>query len=288
MRTINPLRYPGGKAFLAPTLAALLQANRLVRPTIAEPYAGAAGASLELLFGEYVQSILINDFDYRVFSFWWAALNHTDQFVQRIRSIRLTIPEWKRQRDIYRNARRHKRFDVGFATFFLNRTNRSGILVNGGPIGGIKQTGEWGIDARFTRATLADRVDRIGAYRERILISNLDALEFIQRLGNGSPSSQLFLYLDPPYYEKGADLYLSTYGHDDHVAVSKALRSGKHQWAATYDDVPAIRAIYAKCRIVPFKLRYTAHHSRPGKELLILPKELAVPESLKFAGHLKG
>ncbi len=271
MRTINPLRYPGGKAFLAPTLAALLQANRLVRPTIAEPYAGAAAHRLELLFGEHVHSILINDLDYRIFSFWWAVLNHTDQFVERIRSIRLSMPEWKRQRDIYRNARRHKRFDVGFAAFYLNRTNRSGILVNGGPIGGVRQTGEWGLDARFTRATLVDRVERIGAYRERIIISNLDALEFIQRLGCGSAGRPLFLYLDPPYYEKGADLYLSTYAHDDHVAVSIVTRSGKHpHWAVTYDDVPAIRAIYAKCRMMSFTLRYTAHHSRRGKELLIL------------------
>lgn len=281
MRTITPLRYPGGKAYLAPALAALFRANGLVRPTIAEPYAGAAGASLGLLFAEHVQSVLINDLDYRIFSFWWAALKHADQFVERINSVPLSIREWKRQREIYRNAHKHRRFDVGFATFYLNRTNRSGILINGGPIGGIKQTGEWGLDARFSRATLVDRVERVAAYRERIAISNFDALSFLRKLEKVFPYDGLFVYLDPPYYEKGADLYLSTYKHDDHAAVGRALRTRKHPyWAVTYDDVPAVRKIYATCRLMSFRLRYTAHHLRHGSELLIVPKKLIVPPKL--------
>jgi DNA adenine methylase len=284
MRPITPLRYPGGKACLAQVLKALLQENGLTRPVIAEPYAGGAGASLELLFGEYVHSILLNDLDYRIYSVWWAVLNRTEEFIRGIKSIPLSIREWKRQREIYRNPRKFKRFDVGFATFYLNRTNRSGILLNGGPIGGIKQTGEWGLDARFTRSTLVDRVERIGVYRERIILSNEDAAVFLRRLGTDSFSEPLFLYLDPPYYEKGADLYLSTYAHDDHVAVARVLQSRKLQyWAVTYDDVPAIREIYAKQRMIPFRLRYTAHRARHGNELLILPKSLAVPPELKAA-----
>jgi DNA adenine methylase len=247
---------------------------------VAEPYAGAAGASLELLLGEYAESVLINDLDYRIYAFWWAVLKRTDQFIDRIRSISLTIKEWRRQRTIYRTARKHKRFDVGFATFYLNRTNRSGIIVNGGPIGGIEQEGEWGLDARFTRSTLVSRIERIAAYRDRILISNLDALEFVERIESSYPDKALFIYLDPPYYEKGQHLF-STYVHEDHVAVSKALRSIKRPyWAITYDDVPAIRKIFANCRVMPFRLRYTAHNRRHGKELLILPSSLVVPPRL--------
>ncbi len=286
MRAITPLRYPGGKACLAPALATLLQANGLTRPVIAEPFAGAAGASLQLLFAEYVQSICINDLDYRIFSFWWSALDRTEEFVRRIKSVPLSIREWKRQREIYRNPRKHKRLDVGFATFYLNRTNRSGILVNGGPIGGIGQKGEWGLDARFTRSTLVDRVERIAAYRERIAISNLDALAFMQRLETDFARKPLFLYLDPPYYEKGKELYLSTYKHDDHAAIAKALLVREcPTWAVTYDDVPAVRRIYARCKLIPFKLRYTAHSSRQGNELFILPKTLAIPRGLQPGGQ---
>lgn len=281
MKIITPLRYPGGKASLAPVMSALMDANGLTFPLIAEPYAGGAGASLSLLFSERVSSILINDFDYRIFSFWWAILNETDRFVEKIRNIPLSIREWKNQRAIYRNPRKHKRFDVGFASFYLNRTNRSGILINGGPIGGFEQRSEWGLDARFTRPTLTDRIERIAAYRDRIEVSNLDALAFVHSVTEKYPNKKLFLYLDPPYYEKGRELYLSYYEHEDHVAVGEGLRSAGHfYWIVTYDDVPAIRKIYKNCQIIPFKLRYTAQIRRYGAELFIAPKKLVIPSKM--------
>lgn len=277
MKIITPLRYPGGKASIAQALSRVMDANDLVRPVMAEPYAGGAGASLELLFSERVKTILINDFDYRIFAFWWAALNHTDAFVEKIKTVPLTIPEWRKQRDIYRNARANKRFDVGFSAFFLNRTNRSGILINGGPIGGLKQEGEWGIDARFTRPVLISRIQRIAAYRERIILSNLDALAFVKGIIKSHKDQELFIYLDPPYYEQGANLYLSTYKHDDHVAVGKALKTCGHKnWVMTYDDVPAIREIYKSCQVLPFELRYSAQRRRQGDELFIAPKKLSL------------
>lgn len=289
MRYVTPLRYPGGKASLAPCLSALLNANGYVRPLFAEPYAGGAGASLTLLFNEVVNAILINDLDYRIFSFWWAVLNRTEEFVARIRTIPLSISEWRRQRHLYRNPRRHARLDVGFATFYLNRTNRSGIVWDGGPIGGIRQAGSWNLDARFTRSALVDRVERISAYRERIFISNADAMTFIHRLDLDMGNASRFLYLDPPYYEKGVDLYLSNYKHEQHVAIGNRLRSRtRSDWALTYDDVPAIRSIYKGCRVLPFSLRYTANHSRPGNELLIVPKKMAVPTGMIFKGKTIG
>jgi DNA adenine methylase len=279
-KMISPLRYPGGKACLAPTLAAVLETNGMVRPSIAEPYAGGAGASLGLLLGEYAGSILINDLDYRVFALWWALLNHTEEFAERISSVPLSIAEWKRKREIYREPRRHRRFEVGFATFYLNRTNRSGILVNGGPIGGINQSGKWRLNARFNRSTLVNRVLRIAAYRERIRISNLDASVFIRRLRSDHAFRNTFVYLDPPYYEKGSDLYFSSYTHSDHLSVSKAIRSlPGHHWAVTYDDVPEIRKMYRGYRLTPFCLRYTANSSRKGRELLITSRELRIPNS---------
>lgn len=278
MKPIAPLRYPGGKARLAPALSAIMDANGLIEPVMAEPYAGAAGASLELLFRERVRSIAINDLDYRIFSFWWGAMNHTEAFLDRIDNARLSIREWRRQRTIYRNARRHKRIDVGFATFYLNRTNRSGILVNGGPIGGIEQTGKWGIDARFTRSTLIDRIARIATYKERIAISNVDALAFVEQIVESHSSVPLFLYLDPPYYAKGAELYLSNYEHDDHVAVGNAIMRSTHpHWVMTYDDVPAIRRIYKSCQLRRFTLRYTAQRRRNALEVFIAPKSISLP-----------
>ena len=281
MRVITPLRYPGGKACLAPVISAVMDANRIMRPIMAEPYAGGAGASLELLFSERVKSVLINDLDYRIFSFWWAMLNHTDRFLEWIDSVPLSIREWKRQRIIYRNPRKHNRFEVGFASFYLNRTNHSGILINGGPIGGIKQEGKWHIDARFARRTLADRIERIAAYKDRIVLSNLDAMAFVSRIVKNHAAQELFIYLDPPYYKKGAKLYLSYYDHSDHVVLGESLRVCRHpNWVVTYDDVPAIRAVYKKCQILPFRMQYTAQNRREGAELFIAPEKLILPLKL--------
>jgi DNA adenine methylase len=281
MKVVTPLRYPGGKARLASTIAKVMEANGLIEPIMAEPYAGGAGASLDLLFSERVRSIAINDLDYRIYAFWWSVLNRTDEFLQMIDEAQLRITEWRRYREVYRNPRKHKRLDVGFATFYLNRTNRSGILVNGGPIGGVNQTGKWGIDARFTKQTLMSRISRIGAYRERISLSNLDAIEFFQLLLAKQSQEDLFFYLDPPYYVKGGDLYLSTYTHEDHVGVARAVMNSSHPyWVVTYDDVSEIRTIYKDCQLRRFALQYTAQRRRVGDELLIAPRSLRLPRNL--------
>jgi DNA adenine methylase len=104
--------------------------------------------------------------------------------------------------------------ELGFATFYLNRTNRSGIL-NANPIGGLKQTGRWKIDARFRRADLVTRIRLIGRYRNRIEVEgrhgNDVSQDFLRR-------PRTFLYIDPPYLTKGAKLYLDALtwaGHDE-------------------------------------------------------------------------
>lgn len=144
----SPLRYPGGKSVLSDLLADAIALNGLQDGVYVEPYAGGAGAALALLFGEHVQSIVLNDADPCVYAFWDAVLNKKDDFIRRINETPVSIEEWQHQRDIYRNQQRHSRIKVAFASFYLNRCNRSGIMVNGGPIGGIGQSGKWKIDAR--------------------------------------------------------------------------------------------------------------------------------------------
>jgi DNA adenine methylase len=144
----TPLRYPGGKAKLAEYIKEIIRANKLYDGEYVEPYAGGAGIALELLFQEYVTKIHINDLSAPVYSFWKAALNDTDELCRLIKNTRLSMASWDRQKRIFSNPRSHSYVDLGFATFFLNRTNRSGIL-NGGVIGGRDQTGPWKIDARY-------------------------------------------------------------------------------------------------------------------------------------------
>src|ERR1700761_10859 len=168
MESCSPLRYPGGKQIIAPVLARLIQLNGLEGEVYAEPYAGGAGAALSLLYSGFVKSLLLNDADPAIAAMWHSLLTDTERFVQNVFYVPLTVDEWFRQKSIYAAGGLSTSFDLGFAAFYLNRVNRSGIIKNAGPIGGFAQSGKWKIDARFNRLELGKRIRRIASYRRRI------------------------------------------------------------------------------------------------------------------------
>jgi DNA adenine methylase len=279
-RNPSPLRYPGGKASMARVFEAVLYANNLQGGVYAEPFSGGAGAGIKLLEDGHVERIIINDADRALFCFWWAVMNRTDELVERINSTPLTVAEWQIQRDIYLRPSRRSRIDLGFATFYLNRCNRSGIIKNAGPIGGTAQSGEWKIDARFNRAALAERVADISAFGDRISVLNLDAQQFIENFAMYCDNQPTLIYADPPYYVKGRELYLNHYSDADHAAFAAAIQRNRElHWIMTYDNVPRVRQLYADALQIPFTLRYSAHQaSAAGKELLIAPTHMVVPQ----------
>jgi DNA adenine methylase len=276
--SFSPLRYPGGKQILARVLGHLIRLNGCEGGAYVEPYAGGAGAALSLLFGEYVRTAIVNDADSRIYAFWDGVLNRTDRLLKLIRDTPVSVDEWKRQRRIYLCPSRHSRLRVGFAAFYLNRCNRSGIIGNAGLIGGLNQTGKWKIDARFNREDLARRVERIARYRERIKLFNLDAVVLLQKeMPKPSRVDRAFVYLDPPYYMKGSHLYLNHYCAEDHVALARFLSTAKFTWVMSYDNTPPIRRLYGAYRQVFFDLDYSAREWRIGKELLIVPPHVYFP-----------
>lgn len=276
----SPLRYPGGKQLLTHVLSHLIRVNGVEGGTYVEPYAGGAGAALSLLFGEHVHKIVINDADRRIFSMWWALLNKTDEFLQLLQDTRISMRQWDVQKEIYRTPGRRSRLELGFATFYLNRSNRSGILVNGGPVGGRKQTGKWGIDARFNKRELAKKIDRIALYKDRIEVHNLDGVELLKSVvAPRMKTESVFVYLDPPYYVHGNRLYMSLAEHKDHEALRDCLTKAPFPWVLTYDNVPQIRKLYRDFRQVNFNIDYRAAERREGKEVMIVKDGLTMPYS---------
>lgn len=227
---------------------------------------------MALLFLEKVDQIVINDLDRAIYSFWRSAIFDASKFIDKIRKTPVTIREWRKQRDIY-NDPRSGWFELGFATFYLNRTNMSGIL-DGGPIGGINQTGTWKIDARFNKEKLIERIAQLAQYKNRISVFNKDGVELIR---DYLDRKNTFIYLDPPYFEKGATLYLNHYNKSDHEKLAKILNENSEScWLLTYDNKKEIRELYTKRQIVNFSLNYNAYESRKGREMLILSDALAV------------
>jgi len=277
MKVASPLRYPGGKSVMTGLLSQIRKINRLGNRAVAEPFAGGAGASLSLLYLEEAPKIHINDADPAIHDLWWAIINQSKPFLDMISKTRLSMAEWRRQRDVYRDNGRISRLRRGFATFYLNRCNRSGIIMNGGPIGGIKQEGKWKLDARFNKNNLHRRCEKIFEYRDRITLSCLDGINFIASRDQKST----FFFIDPPYFAKGKTLYLNLLDEDYHNVLANQLKSMKDAaWVLTYDDCPEIRKFYSDwATIRPFSLRYAASERRSGKELLIVPKWMRLPDS---------
>lgn len=277
MRTSSPLRYPGGKSSMTGLLASIRAINQLGDRGVAEPFAGGAGASLSLLYREDAHEIRINDADRAIHDFWWTIVNRPKAFMAMLRATRISLAEWHRQRDTYRRTRRVSRLRRGFAAFYLNRCNRSGIIINGGPIGGIEQTGKWKLNARFNKLDLEARCAKVAEYSERIHVSQMDALQFIDERRR----DHIFFFIDPPYYAKGAGLYLNKLDHAYHQTLAEQLRGmDSAAWVLTYDDCPEIRSMYADwANIRPFSLRYAASERRRGREILIAPRWMRLPQT---------
>lgn len=275
----SPLRYPGGKVSLAPFLAKTIELNGLSGCSYFEPYAGGAGAALRLLREGVVSELRLNDFDPRISAFWKAALNEPQRFADAILSVPLSIAEWRRQRQICRSANRRMSFELGFAAFYLNRCNRSGVLFGAAPIGGYTQEGKWKIDARFNRKNLAERIFAISRHRKQIHVSNMDALAFlIKHLPRGGERKRVFAYLDPPYHSNGDRLYLNSYTNQNHINLARYIqRQNILRWVMSYDDTRFIRSLYTTCVTSHLPLQYSLQRKQQARELLIAPARVRLP-----------
>lgn len=279
-RSNSPLRYPGGKTCLYDLTAHILRLNKLERGHYAEPYAGGAGLALTLLFEAHVSDIHLNDVDRSVWAFWDSVLNRSDELVELICSTPIDMPQWHYQRSVYLNPQDFDDLALGFSMFFLNRTNRSGIVKGAGVIGGQDQQGTYKIDCRFNRAELVRRVRRIAKYKSRIHLHRLDALDFMNLMDERLPGRSLFC-IDPPYFNKGSSLYTSFYNPDDHAAVSQAVLGLERPWMLTYDNTPEISQLYKARRQFSFDVNYSVQTKRVGTELLVASKGLVMPSEVR-------
>ncbi len=269
----SPLRYPGGKGKVANFLKLVMLDNYLIEAEYVEPYAGGASVALSLLFEDYASHIHINDVNPGVHAFWQTCLEQADDLCALIRDTPVTIDNWLAQREAHRDPGTAG-LELAFATFFLNRTNRSGI-INGGVIGGLDQTGPWKIDARYNVDVLVARIHKVARFASRITLTNLDAAELLEEWAGRT--ERAFLYLDPPYYVKGGDLYEHFYSHEDHVRIAELVTALPHPWLVSYDAAPEIVQIYDGATALTYGLYYSAHARVMGAELMYSSPDLVLP-----------
>jgi len=274
----SPLRYPGGKNCIFPFVSSLISENGLVGCMYIEPYAGGAGLALRLLYEEFADSILINDLDPLVHAFWTTCVGQPFRLIEWIEKTPVTVATWKKCKEVIRHQRGVDSFDLATSFFFLNRTNVSGVL-NGGIIGGLQQTGNYKIDARFNKVELIKKVEKVARFANRIKVTKLDGIKLIDNYNSHVKGS--FLYLDPPYYEKGANLYLNAYKEADHAQLSKHIRKLSTPWLLSYDNNSFITNLYKPFEKRAYKLQH-ATSNKIGDEVLIFSNRLQFEESLNM------
>jgi len=275
MSFYTPLRYPGGKAQLATWIVDVLERNNLEGGTYVEPYAGGCGVAMHLLMNDVVSRVLINDADPAIYAFWWTVLEASEWLQDRILSTEVTVLERERQRAVLANPQAYSPQELGFAAFFVNRTSRSGIL-SGGVIGGKAQDGRYKIDARYNRVDLIGRLQRIHERRGQIELHGMDAMSLLAMLKKRL-SARSLIYLDPPYYVKGAQLYRNFYAPKDHENIGRAVREISTPWVLTYDDCPPIRRIYSDCEWLTYSPYYSTHMSRDTATEIMVYGNITLP-----------
>lgn len=273
----SPLRYPGGKNKLSQFMSTVIKNMNFDTCTYIEPFAGGAGIALSLLLDGTVDRIVINDYDKAIYSFWRSIKEEPDELKKRIHNTPITIDEWYKQKDIYVKSKSYS-LDLAFATLFLNRTNHSGIL-NAGPIGGYAQDGDWKLDVRFNKDKIIDKIEKIAKHRNKITVYNKDIISLLTNYAPRFAGNQ-FYYFDPPYYNKGQELYKNFFNANDHKRIrDKIANEIMAPWIITYDDVDEIVKLYNNYSVKRFELTYSAANKGTATELMIFSDDKNCPTS---------
>lgn len=283
----SPLRYPGGKSRLIDFFSLVIEQNNLQDGTYIEPFSGGAAVALSLAIDGKMKRVVINDYDRSIYAFWYSVLYHTDELVEKIQSTQLSLDEWHRQREVQIRKNTANILDLGFSTFYLNRTNRSGVL-KAGVIGGVNQTGTYKIDARYNKEQLISRIKLIAQHKNKIVLHNENAIDLLRRYRN--MSSKNLVYLDPPYFVKGRELYVNFFKLEDHVELAKYIQDRTNMnWILTYDNHEFISNLYSEANKMIYTLPYSAGANKSGEELLIWKKNIVIPkDSLPDISEMSG
>lgn len=267
-KSLSPLRYPGGKSKIYHKVRNLIEINGLSDRTYVEPFAGGFGIGIGLLCDEIVSTAILNDYDSHIYHFWYSVLYQTDDLLKRIADTPITLEEREKQKAIYKDCSSDSISD-GFATFFLNRVNFSGIIM-GGPLGGFAQSGEYKINCRFNKYEISNRIEKIAMMKDKIELFNCDASELITKCLQDKMRTSFF-NIDPPYVKKGQQLYANYFKEIDHRNFEQIISNhlGETRWILTYDDCDLIREIYKEYYMQEYLIQHNAGNSVYGKEIVV-------------------
>ncbi len=285
-------RYPGGKSRLKKKIVSIIESyycnnSCYVSCRYVEPFMGGGSVGRQLF--DLVQSVAINDYDIGIAAFWHSLINSPKKLCSFVRDFEPTVEAFyefknifldENLRDIVLNKQRYSLSYLGFMKIALHQISFSGLGVkSGGPLGGANQKSKYKIDCRWNSKNIENNIWKYSHKLSRIDIFNNTCLfdDFYVFVENVlKHSDQNFIYLDPPYYRKGPELYQFYFEVEHHKKMADMLRGINCPWLLSYDGVEEIREMYDWAKIVEVDVNCTINTkngSASKKEFLIVNKK---------------
>lgn len=186
----------------------------------------------------------INDLDENIFYFWNMVFGTDkekyDVLLEKVRTIP-TIELFLK----LRNEKPKTEIEKAYYALFFNKTTFSGIY-NAGPIGGYDQSGKWKINCYYKPDKLIKRINNIRCLiKDRCEVTNLSFQQFLK---NVDKNKKYLIYLDPPYFLNGKNLYPVFMKKEEHIELKNIL-SNIDNWVLSYDNHEFIRTLYSEHKI---------------------------------------
>jgi DNA adenine methylase len=274
--------YPGGKSKLRKPILAAIQ-NMVHKHNLTEyrePFFGGGAIGLEVLEKiPAIEYIAINDFDPAVASLWTAVIQLPDQLIQVVKTFSPSVQAFNsfKSKLLQLNTATFQNnpaqiLDIALMKLALHQMSYSGLGTKaGGPMGGQNPTDPAAIACRWSPAHLEKEILKTSRLiSSRAVTTGGCMSQDFSDLFAGDPA---MIYLDPPYFEQGGNLYQHAFSSRDHLRLAKLLQETQHQWLLSYDDCPFIRDLYRDwATIQSIEMTCTINGSNPKSELLISPR----------------
>lgn len=302
---VSFFRYPGGKSKLRGRITSQLRILAQQRDLeYREPFFGGGSIGLYFIQKCSPQCVWLNDRDIGIAALWTSVIRYPHLLKSLIRAFVPSIEKF----DTFKSAlialpnlqTREEVVYYGFMKLAIHQISYSGLgTVSGGPLGGRKEANiagrgttqevKYPIDCRWSPEYICRKIDRLSDMLNQCTIrwNECTSHDFTEVIDD--TRTPALLYLDPPYFKKGNDLYQYGLTIDDHRRLAEALKNTHHQWVLSYDDCPEIRNLYqwanieeisaVNYSITALKDKETGNRlTRNKKEILISPKCQTVTE----------
>jgi DNA adenine methylase len=252
----SPIRYPGAKGRAIPQIAPLIPNDF---SEYREPFLGGGSVYLYVRQKYSERKYWINDLNHQLYNFWKNIQQDSESIVRQIFSWKNQYPDGRKlfnylKHDFYR----FNGLEQAGAYFILKRIGFSGFTR------GYSESNF----QKFTESKIKELKD-IGNLLQETKITNFDYEKLVD-----DPGDNVFIFLDPPYFNvKWDELYgtrdKNLHASFDHYKFARVMKQCKHRWLITYDDSKTVRKLFDWANIIPWTLTYTSRKVKTGEELFI-------------------